>query len=241
MPRAYRIPTLRLADGLEEEVTVREHPTARRARLKVVPPGRIEAVVPRGFGTRRLRAFVESNRNWLMETLQRSRVEWAGGFLPSEVTLAAVGQQWAVSSRRGDRALVREGQGGLTVQGPDDAGMAAALRRWLLRKGRLHLQPWLAEVARETGLHYRSVTIRAQRTRWGSCSARLGINLNCGLLLLSAPLVRYVLVHELCHTRHLNHSPAFWALVARHEPDHGALETELRNAGRQIPIWLRYP
>jgi hypothetical protein len=67
------------------------------------------------------------------------------------------------------------------------------------------------------------------------------ISLNARLLLLPPHLVDYVLVHELCHTRHLNHSSAFWRLVARHCPTYPAHRRELCAAGRQLPAWVLEP
>ncbi|NIN12121.1 MAG: DUF45 domain-containing protein [Gemmatimonadales bacterium] len=80
--------------------------------------------------------------------------------------------------------------------------------------------------------------VRAQRTRWGSCSRRSTISLNKKLLFLPAPLVEYVMVHELCHTVHFNHSPEFWDLVRERTPEYQALEAELRTAWRYVPAWV---
>jgi predicted metal-dependent hydrolase len=114
----------------------------------------------------------------------------------------------------------------------------SALRRWLARKGREHLVPWLERVSAELELPYSGVTLRGQKSRWGSCSARRHINLNYALLFLPPHCVRYLFVHELCHTVHLNHSPRYWALVARKEPDYRRLEKELRQGSRLVPPWL---
>src|SRR5829696_3902704 len=103
---------------------------------------------------------------------------------------------------------------------------AAALRRALIAKAHDVLSPMLAATAQELGFSYERIMIRRQRTRWGSCSARGTISLNCCLLFQRPPVVRYLLIHELAHTRHMNHSKRFWQCVARHCPDYQALDRE---------------
>jgi len=75
---------------------------------------------------------------------------------------------------------------------------------------------------------YNTVTIRNQKTRWGSCSRQGNINFNYKLAILPARLADYVVVHELCHLREMNHSQKFWDLVAKTFPDHKALRRDLR-------------
>ena len=96
----------------------------------------------------------------------------------------------------------------------------------------------LAKVAAEDGFRYARAQIRRQRTRWGSCSASGTISLNVCLLFLRPQVVRYLLVHELCHTRHMNHSKRFWALVASFEPDYRALDRELLRGWQSVPGWM---
>jgi predicted metal-dependent hydrolase len=66
------------------------------------------------------------------------------------------------------------------------------------------------------------------------------ISLNYKLLFLPPEVVRYVFVHELCHTIHMNHSTAFWNLVAEKEPDYECLDTELQNVWRYVPAWVEH-
>ena len=80
--------------------------------------------------------------------------------------------------------------------------------------------------------------VRCQRTRWGSCSRRGTISLNVCLLFQPPEVLRYLLVHELAHLRHMNHSARFWAEVARHEPDWKALDRELLQGWRRVPSWM---
>ncbi len=118
--------------------------------------------------------------------------------------------------------MAREARDGrLLVSGPadDDEAYRQALIEWLRRRARSTLGPRLEELARLHALAFERVSVRHQRTRWGSCSPRGAISLNLRLLFLEPALVDHVLIHELCHTRELNHSKRFWALLQAHDPE----------------------
>ncbi|MBS0396931.1 MAG: M48 family metallopeptidase, partial [Proteobacteria bacterium] len=112
------------------------------------------------------------------------------------------------------------------------------LRAFLTATARAALEPWLASLAAERGFGYARLQLRRQRTRWGSCSRSGTISLNVCLLFQPPPVVRYLLLHELCHTRHLNHSARYWRLVEAHEPAYRALDRELTRGWRHVPAWV---
>jgi len=113
-----------------------------------------------------------------------------------------------------------------------------ALRRWLIDEAGAVLGASLEQCARDLGFAYRRVIVRRQRTRWGSCSARGTISLNCCLLFQRPEVVRYLMIHELAHTRHMNHSRRFWQCVAEHCPGHRSLDRELLDGWRRVPSWV---
>ncbi len=84
------------------------------------------------------------------------------------------------------------------------------------------------------GVKYSSVTIRAQRTRWGSCSSKGNLNFNCLLMLTDTEIIDYVVIHELCHIKEMNHSKRFWALVGSVMPDCKAVQSRLKSTEGQI-------
>jgi hypothetical protein len=81
---------------------------------------------------------------------------------------------------------------------------------------------------------YNKISIRAQKTRWGSCSQHGNLNFNYKILFLPRHLADYIIVHELCHLRELNHSKKFWNLVAKAIPDYKAVKKELRGRGMMV-------
>ncbi len=227
--------------GERPPTSVRISARAKYMRLRVVPPGRVELVLPRRFDRHALPAFVSEHRDWLVATVARLRADHrlheALRVAPAEIALPALGELWRVEYRAGARNGWWERAGrGLLVQHRADQ-WDAALQRWLAERARRTLGPQLLALAAELGLECNGFAIRGQKTRWGSCSAQKVINLNWRLLFLPPEQVRYLMVHELCHTVHMNHSRRFWALVAAKEPDYRALDTAMRRANAQVPVW----
>lgn len=84
------------------------------------------------------------------------------------------------------------------------------------------------------GVDYGRISIRAQKTLWGSCTAEGNLNFNCLLILLPERVMRYVVVHELCHRKEMNHSKRFWAEVGKILPDYRALRKQLKEEGSAL-------
>jgi hypothetical protein len=228
------------------EYKLRFSTKAKRVVLKISPAKGFEVVVPQGFDIKRLPGILAAKESWIHQTMARLRtfnpVEPEEAPLPQAVDLEAVNLSCRIIYRleNGPRlTLDQRDPTQLVVAGDTNRRepVRTLLRQWLIVQGRRLLLPWLEEVSRETGLAYTRAQVRRQATRWGSCS-RLGhVSLNCKLLFLPAPLVRYVLIHELCHTRHLNHSHRFWREVSRREPGYQDLDRDLSQAWRLVPTW----
>lgn len=109
----------------------------------------------------------------------------------------------------------------------------------LARQALEDIPPRVIRHARQMGVSFGRVTIRCQRTRWGSCSGKGNLNFNCLLMLAPEEVRDYVVVHELCHLLQLNHSPAFWAEVERVMPGWRAHRKWLKEQG--TPIIRRIP
>ena len=104
----------------------------------------------------------------------------------------------------------------------------------LAKQAAVELPERVRHFANIMGVSVGRVTIRSQRTRWGSCSAKGNLNFNC-LLMLCPEVVRdYVVIHELCHRKHLDHSADFWAEVERHCPDYRIRRKWLKDNGAAL-------
>ena len=229
---------------------LRVSPRARNVSLRVTAEHGLEVVVPQGYNPVLVPKFVEHMREWIQGALARVQARqrqvdleplWQ---LPPEIALPGIGKQWRIVARESVRASVsvreyRAGQLVITGALNDERACCAALGRWLSRQASRELVSQLESVSDELGLRYRKVQIRMQRARWGSCSSRQTISLNAKLLLLPPPLVRSVMIHELCHLREMNHSPRFWSLVERYDPDFRTYRKTLREAWKLVPPWVK--
>ena len=225
--------------------SVRESNRAKRLSIKVYPRGRVEVVVPRRTRPREVQEFVSENREWI----ERARESFAANHPPEDFALPAL-----VHLRALDRVVrvryvelaiaksVRYGysRGVLTLSGQtaDDAQCVAAIRRWLSATAKREFEPRLQALSALTESPFARMHIRAQKSCWGSRSSSGTISLNLCLLFLEPDLLRYLMIHELCHGRHMNHSKRFWKRVRRFEPDYRRLDRALTEAWRDVPAWL---
>jgi predicted metal-dependent hydrolase len=190
---------------------------ARRMALRVFPGGRVEVVVPPGVGIPAVERFVSQHREWA----ERRAREFAL-LAPDAASVVDTGE--GVLQLR----LARDGH----------AEVSRVLLRWLAGVAVVELGARLDEAARDTGIDYSRMLLRRQRTRWGSCSSTGSISLNLCLAFQAPDVVRYLLIHELCHRRHMNHSARFWRLVGTFEPDWKRLDAELLKGWRNVPAWV---
>lgn len=228
--------------------TVRISRRAKRIRLTVTPRDGLVVVLPRESDRRRVPGLLREHAAWIERAMARTaeRREHLSAAalapLPARIGLPAVDlgfdvEYWPVAAGASARVTERPGHLSVNVPVGDDEAARAALRRWLSRAAKAYLVPILEEESRRQGWPFSHATVRAQRSRWGSCSRSGGISLNRSLLFLRPELARCVIVHELAHTVRHDHSPAFWKLLRERVPDADRLRRDLREAWRDVPGW----
>jgi len=229
--------------------TVRRSQRAKRTRI-VVTADKIEVVAPPGVSERNIKAFVEAQQAWISAAQKRvaGRARPVAGLAPERygegATVPYQGRHLPLALKLTRAKTVR-------VQIIDDSQLIIylpaalaesdkserirlALERWMKQQAKQHALQMVDKHAERFALQPRSLRIKTQKSRWGSCGPRNDINLNW-LLMLAPPIVmEYVVVHELCHIKHKNHSKDFWALVAAHMPDYLQHRCWLKQNGASV-------
>lgn len=221
---------LRVGERELSLLTVR-HPRARRYLLRLLPDGTARVTIPRGGNRGEARAFVERNLGWLEGQLQRQqarppqRREWHVG---TEIRLR--GELVRIESAADGRIYI----GGVVLCVTSAAAdLRPVVEKHLRGLAVAELPFRVKELADRHRFTVARVIVRNQRTRWGSCSRRGTISLNWRLIQTSEFVRDYIILHELAHLRHMNHSHRFWAEVERLCPDYRAAERWLK-ANRDI-------
>jgi predicted metal-dependent hydrolase len=225
-----------------ETVTIRHSQRARRVAVRIAGAGRVELVVPRGVSERHAWAFLSSRAEWVRHHVAKRRADAPPEqeFPPRQLAIPLLGETWRLFRAGGaGRPRVVETGTVLELRGEGDTALwRRCLLGWLKRRAVVALGARLAELARLHGFSYSAMRLACQRTRWGSCSSRGVISLNLALLFQPEEVVRYLLCHELSHTRHMNHSARFWACVERCEPRYRELDAALCAGWRHVPAWI---
>ena len=224
---------------------VRKSARAKRLTIKVFPGGRVEVVVPRRTRAAEVEAFVRDNAAWIRD----ARESFAGDLanepftLPESIKLPAVSRKLsvryqAVTGATSVRYTLRASRIVLTGRTGEDKLCVEALRRCLASIAKDEFEPRLRALSLLMNTPYKKCQIRAQRTCWGSRSGTGTVSLNLCLLFLEPTVMRYLMIHELCHGRHMNHSRRFWNLVGQFEPGYERLDRKLTDGWRRVPGWL---
>lgn len=191
--------------------TFRKSRRARRLRLTVHLDGLVVLTSPLRASENIAERFLREKAAWLL-----SKIQFFGKFR-ERVDANPIARQLALHHGRRDYLKFKEATRVLVME------RIAALNGANRGDGGAHGGGY--------GYTYNRISIKNQKTCWGSCSRRANLNFNYKILFLPPAIQDYIIVHELCHLREFNHSPRFWELVARAVPNHVAIRRELRGSG----------
>lgn len=231
--------------------TLRRSARARRIRLSIRPLAGLVVVIPPGAEESDALDALERHKDWVLRHLPASGPQGAPPRLPEEMLLhgglTKIGVEWTRSAL----AAVRPGrlaQGRTPDHSPvcrlkdgDEQARRTGLKTWLAEYARAWLGERLTALAECHGFTRPSLRVGWQKTRWGSFSSREpgGImRLNVKLVFLPERLANAVILHELCHGVHMDHGPAFKALLASLNPRVKEDDKELNRPSRWLPSWL---
>jgi predicted metal-dependent hydrolase len=217
----------------------------RTVRIRLAGPGRLEVSAPTRMPRSEIEAMLHSKEAWIVrQTAKLAAIAASPLNVAAEpgaqllflgearrLTVLAAGGTRPAVSLEGDRLFVH-----LPVlpAAEQAAALAKVLRSWYVATARHELERRTMEWAGRLKVKPQRIFIREQKSRWGSCSSRGNINYNWRAVMAPPAVVDYLVVHELCHLRQPNHSPAFWELVAAAVPDYKEYRRWLRDSGQLL-------
>lgn len=232
--------------------SIRYSKKAKHLRLSVSVLKGVEVVVPDYVDKVRAQKMadrlIQDKQDWLKNTLKRLNISPESKpslslVLPEKLDLKALDQVLSITYQQENSewlTIEDMSKGVLVVKGDlqNKALVLKCLEDYLKQLAKSFLVPRLLFFSENFDLKVNKVTIRGQKTRWGSCSSKKNISLNYKLLFIEKQLADYVLLHELAHTQCLNHSAAFWAILEKLCSNCVELDKRLNEAGNEIPGWV---
>ena len=210
------------------EIQITRKLRATRLRLRVEPT-QIKLTVPQFCTQHQVQDFLKQSEQWMIETWQKQQEKTGlqDRSLPTEVKLFNLEHPLMIIYQTQKKSFVLdEHNHQLCIS---DRHPENYLKAFVLAYAKDQLPLYLANISQDIQLPFNLCNIRQPKTRWGSCSAKHDIMLNSALVLFPENIVRYLCVHELAHTRHFDHSPRFWAEVAKHDPAYSSHRKILKN------------
>jgi predicted metal-dependent hydrolase len=215
-------------EGTQVRYAVRESRRARRMGVWVGPGAGLVATVPLGTPPSRIEPFLAQHARWILRQLARMRALGAPRWWPYGDRLLYRGIEHAVSIRKHPEPGVERAEGG--ADGTDGPALVVNLRSPTVEAARRRLKDWLKvearlwltiraeQLSRQMGVSWTRLSVRDQRRRWGSCSRAGRLSFNYRLIMAPPAVLDYVVIHELAHLRHQNHSRRFWDVVRAYDP-----------------------
>lgn len=202
-----------------------------RLSVRLNASGALKLTAPAWISQRQILNFIEQNRSAIRHNLlesPRRRVYREGEAIGKNHLLKIVaGETLSISVR--PNFLVLNLPKNQSIDEPEVQNLIRSkVAQILRRQARNYLPERLSYLARKHGFSYQKIRLSHATTRWGSCSSRGTISLNISLMTLPNELIDYVIIHELCHTRHMNHSRSFWQEVAQILPNYKLYEKQLK-------------
>ena len=235
MPRSPQT----ICDAEFGDIIVKRRTGARSVRIHLGTGGRFTVSCGRLTPLKFIREFIDQSRGELRRMAARTSIASPyqhGQAIGKQHRIAVVPTQMVEAPSaaiRGQHIIVKLPPAYALEDGAVQQQIRDAVGRALRKEAKQLLPPLLAKLAAQYNFHYARVRFSHAGSRWGSCSSTGTISLNIALMKLPDELIRYVLVHELCHTRHMNHSIAFWREVERYDPHY---RTHRQQIKRHTPV-----
>ena len=212
-------------DGQEVEYAFRRSRRARHVHFEINACTGLVVVVPQRCSASSVPALMEGKKHWILKNIDRYtgyEHPFENGHLQQGDNIPYLGRDleivFSIDHADTDGVILDDDRLLLQSKQLDNGTAAQTIKQWLRDQAKMFIPGRVDELASRLGLTYNRVSIRGQKSRWGSCSSKKNINLNWKLIMTPPHIIDYTIVHELLHLRQMNHSKAFWNLVAEYYP-----------------------
>ncbi len=212
-------------DDTELTYRVRYSQKAKYLRLQINPSTGLEVIIPRRCKSEDAEKFIYKKKDWIFKHLNTIPVNEEFSFLGNRIEIKQTFDLFL------EKHKVSFNSGSLVIESPSGSSetIEAIYNTWLRHRAKKYLPERTGMLAEQYGFTCKRISIRSQKTRWGSCSTSGNISLNYKLMKYSPRVINYVIIHELCHTKQMNHSKKFWKLVESIVPNYKELKRELKS------------
>ena len=214
---------------------------AKHISLRINHKGEVIVTAPYKLSERKFNQLICAHQAWITKSLSYYTRQ-TQCILPEQIHLQAISKTWHIEYQKTNAhpKLMPLNDTSFIIFGAYDKNNAIQLlKRWITQQAKVHLYTWLKKISDEINLPYNSISIGHHRSQWGSCSQDKRISLNAKLLFLPPHLVEHILIHELAHTVHFDHSAQFWQLVASHDQCWRSHKQLLKDADSHLPSWIK--
>lgn len=227
-----------IVDSEFGEIVVRPNRRSTRISLRVAPDGKLRASVPPRTSSRLVQVMIDESREKIRELISECGADTIYGqsqqIGKSHSLVIQTGFSTVSIKTSGTKIIVQTPSSAEIKQPDAQQDIKKAIIKALRKEAKSYLPRRLKYLADEHGFSYESTKITHASSRWGSCSSRGTISMNISLMRLPFELIDYVLIHELCHTREMNHSQRFWSEVEAIDPNFKLHRKLLKNYSPHI-------
>lgn len=218
---------------------------ARRLSLKIGEQSGLEVVVPKRYSLKQVPRFIHEKEDWIISNL--NKVEEKKLMKPKfedgiTINIIEIPTTIRINLTKRKRSYIKEatalkfaadhayydGKEILIYCNGTIEEAKKLLEKHLRKEAKKHFQKRTSQIAEQMDLIFNRITIKGQKTRWGSCSRDKNLNFNWRLILTTHEIIDSIIIHELAHTKHLNHGKHFYSLVEKYCPNHKSLSKQLR-------------
>lgn len=205
--------------------TLKKSKKAKHIRMQISFASGLEVIIPQRMSLWEAENFIFRKKDWIEKHI--SRLDRKEGFFYFGKQIEII-QNPDLTKDFYDGLIISDAKLYCKCSGLNEEQLQQVFEFWLYKKAKKFLPERVKEIAMENGFNYNLVSIRRQKSRWGSCSARKTISLNFRLMMFEKKVIDYVIIHELCHLKEMNHSKKFWNLVQSILPDYNIYRKKLK-------------